>query len=215
MKRAIWWRGALLLTGVGILIGGPQHPRGSMAEMLAHPDWVQSHLWVLFGFLAMLAALRLHPRQVALPAASARWTRVALWATGLQAVEMVVHTAAYVDHGHLVAGHATPVLSTHLAMSLVAYPVWGLATVGWIVATARDRTLGSAWMAWLGIAGALAFGAATPLVVGLGMLQARFLFPMVMLFAAWCVVAAFWPVRAAARPDEITVGQRGLSEVTA
>lgn len=215
MRRAIWWRGGLLLTGVGILVGGPQHPRGSMAEMLAHPDWVQAHLWVLFGFVALGAALLWHRRQLALPAASARWTRIALWATALQAAEMVLHTAAVVDHEHLVAGHSTPVLSAHLAMSLVAYPVFGLAATGWIVATARDRAMGSPWMAWLGILGALAHGAAPPLVVGLGVMQARILFPMVMLFALWCVVAAFWPVRLASRAAAGTDAAQRLSAAMA
>ena len=215
MTRAIWWRGALLLTGVGILVGGPQHPRGSMAEMLGHPDWVQAHLWVLLGFVALVAALLLHRRQLALPARSARWTRVALWATALQAVEMVLHTAAVVDHAHLVAGHSTPVLSAHLAMSLVAYPVFGLAAAAWIVATARDGSLGSPWVAWLGIAGALAHGAAPPLVVGLGIAQARWLFPMVMAFALWCVLAAVWPVRVAPRAAEPEAAGQRLSAATA
>ncbi len=117
----------------------------------------------------------------------------AIWGTAFQILEMVVHTAAAVDHGRLVAGEPTPVLTTHLALSLVAYPAFGITVIGWILATARDRLAGSRWIAWLGVLGAVAHGAAPPLVVGLDVPGARVLFPMVMLFALWCVLAAFWP----------------------
>ena len=209
MSRSTWWRGSLFVAGAGILIGGPQHPGGTMAEMLAHPAWVRAHLWVLLGFLGLLAAQVLHRRDVALPPRSARWARLAIWATAIQAVEMVLHTAASVDHHNLVAGRATPVLSAHLAMAAVAYPLFGIVCSGWMIATSRDRTLGSPWIVWLGVAGALAHGAAAPLVILLEIPQARILFPMVMLLALWCVVATFWPVRAAARD---AAGERAAGE---
>jgi hypothetical protein len=198
MKRSIWWRVCLLVAGAAILAGGSQHPRGSMSDMLADPRWVPSHLLVLLGFVALAAGIALHRSVAPLPARSARWARWALWATVAQAVEMVVHTAAAVDHGHLVAGHSTPVLTTHLMMSVVFYPIFGLAGAGWVVATARDRTLASRWIAWLGVLGALAHGAAAPLVILFELPQARILFPMVMLLALWLMLASVWPVRAKA-----------------
>ena len=195
MARFGWWRPCLLLAGGFILAGGPMHPRGSMAEMLGHPDWVLSHLLVLAGFLAMLAALVLYRRGVALPARSERWTKWAIWAIVLQTVEMVLHTASVVDHHALVAGGSTPVLTAHLAMAVVAYPIFGVVASGWILATARDRALASPWVAWLGILGALAHGAAPVLVVTFGIMEARILFPMVMLLALWMALAALWPLR--------------------
>lgn len=193
MNRSVLWRVALFLAGAFILIGGPQHPGGTMEQMLADPRWVPGHAAITVGFAAFLAALVLHRRSVPLTRRAARWTTFAIWGTAFQILEMVVHTAAAVDHGRLVAGEPTPVLMTHLALSLVAYPAFGITVIGWILATARDRLAGSRWIAWLGVLGAVAHGAAPPLVVGLDVPGARVLFPMVMLFALWCVLAAFWP----------------------
>jgi hypothetical protein len=107
----------------------------------------------------------------------------------------------------LVAGQSTPVLSTHLALAAIAYPVFAITVIGWILATSRDRVLASPWIAPLGIAGLVAHGAAAPLAVVLELEWARLLFPWVMLYAFWCVLAAAWPrsSRAPALPTEITV----------
>ena len=192
------WRPCFLLAGVFILIGGPLHPGGTMEQMLAHPNWVPSHLLQLAGFLALGAGLVLHRRAVPLSEQSTRWSRWALYGTALQAFEMVLHTASSVDHGRLMAGEPTPVLTAHLALAVVAYPLFAAAIVGWILATARDRTLASPWVAWLGIIGVVAHGLAAPLVVAFGLMQFRILFPMVMLLALWLILAALWPRRAAA-----------------
>ncbi len=192
------WRPCFLLAGLLILIGGPRHPGGTMAEMLAHPDWVPAHALILAGFVALLAGLLAYRRAVPMPERTARWARLAVWGTVLQVIEMVLHTAASVDYANLVAGRATPVLTAHLGLTLVAYPLFALAIVGLILATARERTLASPWIAWLGVFGAVAHGAAPPLVVGFGLGQFRILFPCVMLLALWFVLAAFWPRRAAA-----------------
>ena len=55
--------------------------------------------------------------------------------------------------------------------------------------------LGSPWIAWLGILGAAAHGAAPPLVVLLEVEWATFLFRLLLLFALWLVLAALWPLR--------------------
>jgi len=166
-----------------------------MAEMLAHPKWVPAHALMLAGFLALLAGLILYQRSIALPDRTRRWVRLAAVATALQAVEMAFHTAAFVDHANLVAGRATPVLTTHLWLAVVLYPVFGLAVVGLIVAATRDRALGSPWIAWLGILGALAHGAAAPLTILTAIPWARMLFPFLILLALWLLLAALWPLR--------------------
>jgi hypothetical protein len=181
-----------------ILAGGPLHPGGTMAEMLGHVDWVLSHLLVLGGFVALLAAMLLLRRALPWPERSERWLRLAWVGTLLQTIEMVFHTAAVVDHANLVAGRSTPILTTHLVLAVICYPIFGVTFAGFIVGTARDRVLGSPWIAWLGVAGALAHGAAPPLVLLARLEGARVLFPMVMLLAAWLVLAALWPARAAA-----------------
>lgn len=193
------WRLCFLLGGVLILMGGPRHPRGeTMAEMLGHPDWVLAHTLITLGFIGIGVGLVLYRRSVPLPRRTDRWARIALYGTIFQAVEMVFHTAAVVDHADLVAGQATPVLSTHLALSSIAYPVFGAAFIGFILAGARDRVLASPWIAWIGILGAAAHGASAPLVIVFRVPQAGILFPLLILLAIWLVLTAVWPVRAAA-----------------
>jgi hypothetical protein len=195
------WRPFFLLSGVLIVVGGMNHPRGRMVEMLAHPDWVWSHSLMLLGFLALAAGLVLYRRAASpLPERTSRWLRLALYGTALQAIEMAFHTVSVVDGEHLAAGHATPVLTTHLVLAVILYPVFAATIIGFIVATARERTLASPWIAWLGILGAAAHGLSAPLVVGLRISQAGILFPLLMLLAIWLALAAVWPRRGLARP---------------
>jgi len=196
------WRPLFLLSGVLILVGGMNHPRGGgMVGMLAHPNWVWSHSLMLLGFLALAAGLILYRRAAApLPDRTSRWLRLALYGTVLQAIEMAFHTVSVVDGEHLSAGHPTPVLTTHLVLAVILYPVFATTIIGFIVATARDRTLGSPWIAWLGILGAAAHGLSAPLVVGLRIGQAGILFPMLLLLAIWLALAAVWPRRSPAPP---------------
>lgn len=192
------WRPFLALCGIMILLGGPQHPGGTMAEMLAHPGWVPAHGLQLVGYVSLVIGLLFFGRSRALPPRTRRWSRIALAGAVLQMIEMAFHTAAVVDAENLVAGAATPVLSIHLRITPVIYPLFAIAMSGLIVAGARERALGSWWIAWLGILGVVAQGAAGLLVGGFDLLQFRFLFPGVVLFALWAVLAAFWPVRRAA-----------------
>lgn len=190
------WRVLFLVAAATIIVGGMHHPRGRMVDMLAHPDWTWSHSVILVGFLAFLVGLVLYRRAASpLPARTARWLRLALWGTALQAVEMVFHTVSVVDAGHLAAGASTPVLTTHLVLAVLLYPIFGLTMIGFIVATARDRALASPWVSWLGILGAAAHGLSAPLVVGLRIPQAGILFPLLMLLALWMALAALWPLR--------------------
>jgi hypothetical protein len=202
------WRFCFLVAAALLFTGGRQHPHGSMAEMLGDPSWTGAHLLVLGGYAALLAGLLLYRGGAASPERTRRWRRLAIVGTVLQVVEMAIHTAASVDHAHLVAGEPTPVLTTHLRLAITLCPIFGVLVAGFIVATARDRTLGSPWIAPLGVVGVLAWGAASPLVAGLHLEQVWFLFPMVLLFALWMALAAVWPQRAtSARRPEI-LGER-------
>jgi hypothetical protein len=189
------WRILFVAAALLLLAGGPQHPGGSMAEMLAHPMWVPAHALVTAGFAAMLIGLVRFRRSSALPERSSRWLRLALIGTSLQVLEMVFHTAASVDHANLMAGRSTPILTTHLFLAVICYPIFGATLVGFILAAARDRVLGSHWISWVGILGAVAHGASAPLVVAGGFAWARILFPMVLFVAIWLLLAAFWPIR--------------------
>ena len=190
------WRLFFIVGAFFLLVGGPRHPGGTMAEMLAHPDWVPSHALTLVGFVSLLLGLIAYQRTVSLPDRTRTWVGFAVLGTALQAIEMAFHTAASVDQANLVAGRATPVLTTHLWLSVVIYPIFGLTLVGLIVAGVRDRVLGSVWIAWMGIVGAVAHASAAPLVVLLKAEWARILFPFLVLFALWALLAGLWPLPA-------------------
>ncbi|HEY0038267.1 MAG TPA: hypothetical protein VGB66_16325 [Longimicrobium sp.] len=192
------WRLFLLLGAVGILAGGPRHPGGTMAEMLAHPDWVLSHVLVLAGYISLLVALVVFRRVGGFGSGTTKWARLAVLGTALMVIEAIFHTAAVVDHANLMAGRGTPILSIHLALSVIIYPVFAITMIGFMLTGARERVIGSRWITWMGIAGAAMHGLSTPLVVGLGDERFRFLFPGVVLFALWELIAAVLPARAAA-----------------
>lgn len=188
------WRLALLTAGVLCAAGGAAHPRGGdLVEMLGSPRWVPAHLVLLVG-LALLTWLLIDFARVRRLAGAVRiWTTLAIVAVGLEVIEMVLHTAAAVDHANAVAGRATPVLDAHLALAHVAYPIFGVGVAGFIAVAAAMRTLGSRWLAPLGMVGALAYGFApmlTSLFPGRGF---GILFPMFLLFALWLILTAAVP----------------------
>jgi hypothetical protein len=193
---SLGWRAALAASAVFVLAGAPQHPGGTMAEMLADPVWFSSHALISVGFVALIAALVSYGRSMDLPPATRRWLRIALIGTVLQTIEMFLHTMAYVDAANLVAGRATPVLTTHLVLTVVFYPVFAITMGGFLIAATRERSLGSPWFNWLGVAGVLCHGLAGVLVPIFNLEWARMLFPMLALFSIWSLLAAAWPTRA-------------------
>lgn len=136
------WRVCFLLAGGAILAGGPLHPDGTMVDMLADPNWLPSHALMTLGFVLMWAGLVLWGRTPSNAPRVRAWLRPAVVATALQAIDMALHTAAMVDHDRLVAGLATPVLTTHLWMTAVIYPVFGATVIALLIAAGRDRVLG-------------------------------------------------------------------------
>lgn len=186
----------LAVSAVFVLIGAPQHPGGTMADMLADPVWFPSHALVSVGFVALIGALAAYGRSMDLPPATRRWLRIAIAGTVLQTIEMFLHTMAYVDAANLVAGRATPVLTTHLVLTVAFYPVFAITVAGFLIAATRERSLGSPWINWLGVAGVLCHGLAGVLVPVFNLEWARLLFPMLALFSIWSLLAAAWPARA-------------------
>ena len=196
------WRVSFVLFAVLVAAGGPQHPKGTMEQMLADPKWVPAHALMLAGFVALLIGLILFGRGRALPPRTRRWLRWAVAGAIAQTVEMALHTAAAVDAANLVAHRSTPVLTTHLAFAVAAYPFFAATLIGFIVAAAKERALGSPWIAPVGILGAAAHGASAPLVVAFDVPGAGVLFPLLMLVALWALVAAFWPARVSLETKE-------------
>lgn len=154
---------------------------------------VPSHVVLLAGLALLTWLLFVFVRKHALTPRTRLWARLAVAGVGLETLELVLHTAPAVDHANAVAAHATPVLDAHLAMAIVAYPIFGVTVAGCIIVAAAQRALGTRWLAPLGSIGALAYGFA-PLLntlspdAGLGVL-----FPMFMLFALWLMLTAALP----------------------
>lgn len=193
------WRILFGLGGVVMTSGGPLHPRGeTMHAMLIDPNWVPAHVAQLAGYtLIGLGASRFRRVMPHTPAMQ-RWSGLAVVALALQAVEMAVHLASKLDADKLGAGLATPILTTHLALATVIYPLFAIVMIGLVVTGARHRELGNPWMAWLGVLGLLGHGLAGLLVAGFGIGWATIGFPMAMLFALWACIASLMKSRALA-----------------
>ena len=192
MAWRLWFAAAAVL----MLAGGPRHPGGTMLEMLTHPDWFIAHFLVTLGYGAMLAGLFAFSRTEANTPGMQRWTRIAIAGTALMTLEMVMHTAAMIDAEHLAAGHSTPVLTTHLVMAVVFYPLFGLASAAFFIQGMRERAIGSPWIVWIGVIATLANGIAPVLVGGFGLMQFRVLFIFMIGVAVWLLLAAIWPTYA-------------------
>src|ERR1044071_7656492 len=201
------WRAALFLSGVAMLMGGPRHPgprtdlpfNESTALMLASPEWVPSHLLILASYLLLLVGIALWARQAELSDGARRWSRWALLAAGVGVVEMAFHAAAVLDLGHLRARQATPILTTHLALTAFANPLLGLTVAAVALHGARARRLGSRWIGWMAVLGGAAYGFAGTYVVLTHDQRVSPLFAIgASLLAFWLLLAAVWPVAAPA-----------------
>ncbi|MGE0445207.1 MAG: hypothetical protein AB7P99_08255 [Vicinamibacterales bacterium] len=193
---------SLIVGGVMISIGGPMHPGGTMAEMLADPVWFTAHALVTAGFCGLLAGLELLRRQSSVPASVGRWLLLAVIVTAAQTIDMAVHTMAYVDGPALVAGQSTPVLTTHLALTAVIYPLFGALLAIFIAIAGHTRVLGSNWVSWIGVLGCIGHGIAGPGTVLFEVPWARALFPTIVLVALWAILAGVWPAQRAAEITE-------------
>lgn len=187
------WRLLFILGGILMLIGGPQHPGGTMLEMLQNPVWFKSHAYILAGFTAWTIALWLFRRNGSFIESTDKWLRIGVIVSAIQAIDYIFHTMAYVDAEALAAGGSTPILTIHMWMTVIIYPIYAIGIVGMIWVIQKNRVLGTPWIGWLGILGAAAHGTAGLIVAGLDIEQLRFLFPMLMLLALWHVIVGFMP----------------------
>jgi hypothetical protein len=128
------WRIALVASGVVMLTGAPRHPssdakysmREELAIMTSHPDWVPAHLMVMLSTILLAAGLLMAYRKGAWPGVQPA-LGIAAVAVTAYVVETGFHLAAAVDNHALHHGGATPVATTHVWLSLLLYPVTGLA----------------------------------------------------------------------------------------
>jgi hypothetical protein len=128
------WRIALVASGVVMVTGAPRHPssdakysmREELAIMTSHPDWVPAHLMVMLGTILLAAGLLTAYRKRAWPGVQPA-LGIAAVAVTAYVVETAFHLAAVVDNHALHHGGATPVATTHVWLSVLLYPLTGLA----------------------------------------------------------------------------------------
>lgn len=212
------WRALMVAGGLLYLIGSFFHPRGmTMGEMLVDPAWIPAHTAVFVGFSLITAGLVAFRRLVPTSPAMGRWLLVTGVLAVFQIVEMGLHTMAYVDagslpHGSLHGGVSTPVLTSHLWLSTLAFTPFAVALVALIWTGQRERSLGSPWIGWLGIIGAAAYGSVMWLMFIFEVDGAGLLFPIAhLLVPLWFVLAGIWPTRLQSR----AAGRQGTAEGSA
>ncbi|GAA0794225.1 hypothetical protein [Spirilliplanes yamanashiensis] len=168
------WRLALVASGVVMLAGGPMHPasdaehplREELAIMTAHPDWVPAHVLIMISTVLLAAGLVIAHRRQAWPGVQ-RALGFAAVAVTVYVVETAFHLAAVVDSHALHHGGAAPVAFTHLGLSLLLYPVTGLA-VAYLAARQLADWSGPRRFAGLpGVVGGLLHAVSVPLTMAL------------------------------------------------
>lgn len=159
--RTHGWRLLLLASGAFMLAGGPRHPesdashplREELATMTAHPDWVPAHALVLVSTVLLALGLWSARASGTWPSSTRRSLTVGAIAVSVYVVEAAFHLAAVVDSHALAHGGAAPVALTHVGLSVVLYPVTGLAIAG--LALSYGRALGG-WRRLVGGVGVVA-----------------------------------------------------------
>ena len=201
-NRSRFWRALFVVGGFLYLWGSAQHPRGTMAEMMAAPAWVPGHTTVFVALLVLTLGLVLLRRTVRASASMDRWLLYSIVATALEAVEMGVHTVAYVDVEALTLGHSTPVLTSHLWLATLVYPLFAVSLIGLIRLGQRQGLLGSPWISWIGMLGAAAHGIVMWLVYIFEIFWAPILFPVAAVsLSLWFMLAGVWPSSMRDKPN--------------
>jgi hypothetical protein len=204
---SLYRRAGFVLAGATLLSGGALHPAGeegagfqqNMASMLAGDTWVLSHALTLVSSLLLLGALIVGRREPAFRDAAGRILPVAIFGIAVWSVEALFHLLAVVDLEAYRTGGSTPVLSTHLALAVVGYPLGNFPLAVLALRLAPRWPLLARPVAWLGALGAVLFGVSAPLVVLSQNPGYSFLFPAgAMPLALWLLVAGLVALRPAA-----------------
>jgi uncharacterized membrane protein YozB (DUF420 family) len=193
--RTHGWRLALIASGIVMLLGGPMHPeadakhdlREELATMTTHPDWVPAHSLIVLSTVLLAAGLVAAYRQRAWPTAQ-RALGVAAIAVSLYVVETGFHLAAAVDGHALQHGDQAPIAFTHVGLSILLYPVAGLAIAALAV---RQLSTGSGPRRFAGVpgvVGGLMHALSVPLALVLPNAE------LTPLFAGSAVIIAGWAV---------------------
>ena len=190
------WPTALTVGGVLFMIGGALHPdedtslpeAEATADFIGASTWIPAHTLILLGSLGFLIGLfALARSRMPLSSAARRAAWIAAVGAVLFFIESGFHLAAFADEDAVLAGDATPFLSTHMALSLVVYPLFTFALAA-LAVLSRD-TLTHPVIGIVGAIGAITFGLA-PTLAGLADIEALgWVFPVGgFLIALWFTV---------------------------
>jgi hypothetical protein len=216
LLRTHGWRIALVASGITMLVGGPMHPEADaegtlteeLATMTADPSWVPAHSLIVVSTVLLAVGLTTAYRRKAWPTAH-KALGFAVVAVCLYVVETFFHLASAVDSHALHHGDAAPVAFTHVGLSVVLYPIAGIAIAylaGRQVATWRGarRITGLP-----GVVGGLLHAMSVPLTLALPDAE------MTPVFAGSAVLLAIWALvtglAGAPRPTEVPVAPRPLT----
>ena len=200
----ISWKVAVGLGGVLGFVGGSMHPDSSdsiplrerMVEMTADTaPWAIGHGLMTIGSALLVVGLVVIRRTGAWPTAGPALPFVVA-ATVANTLELVLHTAAVLDHDRLAAGDWPPLTVVHLGLSLVTYPLFGAAIVllAWRLLPAWPTP--AKVIGVIGILAGIANALSTPLAIVVDLEGASALFPIAAIgISVWLVVAAFTRVR--------------------
>jgi len=194
LARIAWWPWALIASAVAFTTGGLLHPgqdpslpaRAALAAWIGDPLWVPSHALILAGAMLLVPGLLgLRHRHPDLPDGAHRAARAATLGALLWTVESVPHLGAATESAAAADGRATPILFTHMVLSLVAYPLVGLSVAA--LAVLAGGRLAHPGFAVLAVPGGLAWSLAPWLVGPLRLESFAVLFPLGILMALWFV----------------------------
>ena len=200
-SRTGQWPWALIAGAVALFIGGMLHPEEdpALSGHAAQAAWIGDSLWIpshslilLSSILFAVGLIGLLRDRPALPAAARRAGWVAVAGAALSAVENVPHLAATFESDAAAAGHATPFLNTHMALALLAFPLFGCSVA--TLAVLGGRQLAHPVVAAGAVIGGICWGLGPWAVGPLGLESLDVLFIIGMLMALWFAVVG---VRAA------------------
>lgn len=193
--QAGWWPWALVAGAVALFIGGMLHPEedpalsghAAQAAWIGDPLWIPCHSLILLSsilFALGLTGLLRHGPSLGVSARRAGWAAVA--GAVLSVVENVPHLAATFESDAAAAGHATPFLNTHMALALLAFPLFGFSVAA--LAVLGGRQLAHPVFVAGAVVGGSCWGLGPWAVGPLGMESLDVLFIIGMLMALWFAV---------------------------
>jgi len=190
------WRLAFVASGVAMVAGGRMHPdadakeslRQELATMASDDSWVLAHSLIVLSTVLLAAGLWLADRSRNWPASTHRALRLAAIAVSIYVVETVFHLASKVDTASLRDGDVAPVAFSHIALSIVLYPLSG-AAIAYLAAKILLSTPSARWIVAVpGVAGGVLHALSVPLVL---------MFPdteLTAAFAGAAILIAVWSI---------------------